>query len=77
MFAIVTTAYILAIREGQKRQNKIPTNQYDDGTLWPETSIFREGLAILTIKCFRFTEFIKYVCSILSPINHPFFKNVQ
>ena len=77
MLAIVATAYILAIREGHKRQKKIPVNRYEDGSEWPETSIFREGLAILTAKCYRFIEFLKYSFNALSQKNHALFKNVQ
>ncbi|MBK6930270.1 MAG: transposase [Saprospirales bacterium] len=43
MMAIVTTAYILAIREGWKRRRRIPTQRYQDGSEAPEVSIFREG----------------------------------
>jgi hypothetical protein len=32
MMAIVTTAPILAIREGLKRRNRMPTQHYSDGT---------------------------------------------
>ena len=77
MMAIVTTAYVLAIREGWKERKRIKTQVYKDGSEWPEVSIFREGLAILTAKCFRFIEFIKYVLKALSPKNHAIFKNVQ
>lgn len=77
MMAIVTIAYTLAIREGWKHRNKIPTQRYKDGTQTPEVSIFRAGLAILILKCTRFVEFIRYVFSSLSPKNHAFFKNVQ
>lgn len=77
MLAIVTTAYILAIREGWKRRRRIPPQHYKDGSETPEVSIFREGLAILTTKCFRFIEFLRYVFSILSSKNHTVCKNVQ
>ena len=77
MLTIVATAYILAIREGLKRKDAIPLQRYRDGATAPEVSIFREGLAILTPKCFSLCNFIAYVYSILSPKNHPFFKNVQ
>jgi hypothetical protein len=77
MMAIVTTAYILAIREGLKRKNRIPTQHYSDGTEWPEVSIFREGLAVLTAKCYRFLDFLNYVFKALSTKNHAVFKNVQ
>ena len=77
MMAIVTCAYTLAIREGWKRRGRIPLQQYRDGTETPEVSIFREGLAILTAKCFRFIDFVKYLFNILSPKNHALFKNVQ
>jgi hypothetical protein len=77
MFAIVTRAYVLAIREGLKRQKTIPMNKYADGSEWPEVSIFREGLAIITGICYRFIGFLKYVFSALSPKNHAIFKNVQ
>ncbi|MFN0013375.1 MAG: hypothetical protein ACKVU2_02405, partial [Saprospiraceae bacterium] len=75
--AIVTTAYILAIREGWGRRKRIPTQHYEDGSEAPEVSIFREGLAILTQKCFRLIDFLRYVFSILSPKKHAFCKNVQ
>ena len=77
MLAIVATAYILAIREGLKRKHSIPKNRYADGSQWPESSIFREGLAVLTAKCYRFVEFLKYALNALSPKNHAIFKNVQ
>jgi hypothetical protein len=77
MFAIVTSAYILAVREGFKRQKTIPMNKYADGSEWPEVSIFREGLAIITGICYRFIGFLKYVFSALSHKNHAIFKNVQ
>ncbi len=77
MMAVVATAYILAIREGWKRRNQIPTQQYSDGSQWPETSIFREGLAILTTKCGQFLEFLAYAFKALNAKNHAIFKNVQ
>lgn len=77
MMAIVTTAYILAIREGWKRKKHIPTQHYADGSEWPEVSIFREGLALLTAKCYRFIDFLKYVFKALGSKNHAIFKNVQ
>lgn len=75
MLTIVTTAYILAIREGWRR--RIPTRQYKNGLKTPQTSIFREGLAILTAKCFRFIDFLHYLFGILNPENYAFSKNVQ
>lgn len=77
MMAIATTAYTLAFREGWKRRNSIPKQHYADGSEWPEVSIFREGLAVLTAKCHRFIDFLKYVFKALSPKNHAIFKNVQ
>jgi hypothetical protein len=77
MLAIVATAYILAICEGLKRKKQIPTNKYQDGSEWPETSIFREGLAILTAKCYCFIEFLNYVFSAFEPQKIPPLKNVQ
>jgi len=77
LMAIAATAYILAIREGLKQQKKIPKQQYKDGSESPEVSIFRQGLAVLTAKCFRLIDFIKYVFSSLNPPNHAFCKNVQ
>lgn len=69
MMAIVITAYILAIREGLKRKNRIPAQHYSDGAEWPEVSIFREGLAVLTAKCYRFLDFLNYVFKALSVVN--------
>jgi protein-tyrosine phosphatase len=46
--AMVATAYILAIREGSKRRNRIATQKYAVGSGWPEVTVFREGLAVLT-----------------------------
>lgn len=77
MMAIVATAYILAIREGHKRRDKIPTQVYADGTQTPEVSWFREGLAVLTTRCFRFIQFLRYLFSILSLKKHRICKNVQ
>lgn len=77
MLAIVAAAYILAIREGWKRRKEIPIQQYKDGNETLEVSIFRAGLAVLTAKCFRFIDFLKYVFSALNPKNHAIFKNVQ
>jgi len=77
MMAIVTAAYILAVREGWKRKNQISVQRYADGTEWPEVSIFRDGLAVLTTKCCRFLEFLQYVFKALSLKNHAVFKNVQ
>lgn len=77
MMAIVTTAYILAIREGWKRRNRIPTQRYADGSVWPEVSIFREGLAILTAKCNHFIVFLDYVFKALPSKNHALSKIVQ
>lgn len=77
MMAIVVTAYILAIGEGLKRQKTINMKRYADGAETPEVSIFREGLAILTSKCFRFIDFIRYVLSRISCKNHAICKNVQ
>lgn len=77
MLTIVASAYILAIREGLKRIKKIAKNRYADGRVWPETSIFREGLSVLTAICHSFEGFLKYAFNALSPKNHAFFKNVQ
>lgn len=77
MFAIAATAYVLAIREGEKRIDKIPNNKYADGSHWPETSIFREGLAILTSICYQFVDFLNHVFKALSLKKHAIFKNVQ
>jgi hypothetical protein len=77
MMALVATAYILAIGEGWKRRNQIPKQHYADGSLWPEVSIFREGLAVLTTKCYRFLGFLAYVFKALTAKNHAIFKNVQ
>jgi hypothetical protein len=77
MMAIVTCAYTLAINEGWKRRRHIPVQHYRDGTETPEVSIFREGLAVLTAKCFRFIDFIRYVFKALSSKNHAICKNVQ
>jgi len=75
--AIIATAYILALREGWKRRKQISTQHYKDGTQTMEVSIFRKGLAILTSKCFRFIDFLRYLLDLFSPINHPICKNVQ
>ena len=77
MLAIVAAAYILAIREGLRRKERIPKNRYADGSEWPEVSIFREGLAWLTTICARFTKFLTYALNAISPQNHALFKNVQ
>jgi hypothetical protein len=77
MMAIVTSAYILAVREGWKRRRQIPKQVYQNQPQTPQVSIFRKGLEILTAKCFRFIDFLRYVFSILSPKNHAIFKNVQ
>lgn len=77
MLAIVATSYILAIREGWKRENAISKNQYADGAEWPEESIFRKGLSWLTAKCHYFVQFLTYVLDALSTKKHALFKNVQ
>jgi hypothetical protein len=77
MLAIVTTAYILAIRAGWEQRKRIVKNKYKDGSQWPEVSIFREGLAVLTKICYRFTKFLGYVFRICSTQKQPIFKNVQ
>ena len=77
LLAIVATSYILAIREGYKRRKRIAINRYADGSQWSETSIFREGLAIITVKCYRFIDFLKYAFNALTTKNHALFKNVQ
>jgi hypothetical protein len=77
MFAVLAAAYILAIRIGIKNAPKIAVNKYKDGSEWPETSVFREGLARLTPICYRFIEFIKFVISAISTKNSPFLQNVQ
>ncbi|MBK6931644.1 MAG: transposase [Saprospirales bacterium] len=41
MMAIVTTAYILAIREGWKRRRRIPTQRYQDGSEAPGSVHFQ------------------------------------
>lgn len=77
LFAIVATSYILAIREGWSRRKQIPLNCYADGSQWPEVSIFRHGLAILTSICLDFIRFLIHVRRALSAKNHALFKNVQ
>ena len=77
MMAIVTTAYILAAREGWRRRRQIPPQRYKDGSATLEVSIFRKGLGILVAKCLRFIDFLQYVISILEHEKHPFCKNVQ
>lgn len=77
MFAIAATAYILAIREGHKRRKDIPTQRYADGTQCPEVSVFREGLAKLTARCYRFIDFLKYLFKAMKPKNYPILQNVQ
>ena len=77
MMAIVVTAYTLAIQEGWKRRKQIRAQLYADGSELPEVSIFREGLARLTAKCFCFINFIKYILRTISPKKHAIFKNVQ
>lgn len=77
MMALVTLAYTLAIREGWKYRKTIRDQKYQDGTETPEISIFRMGLSILTNKCFKFIEFLRYVFNALSPKNHAFCENVQ
>ncbi|MFZ4476982.1 MAG: hypothetical protein ACOYPR_17435, partial [Saprospiraceae bacterium] len=41
-----------------------------DGTESPEISIFRMVQSILTGKCLKFIEFLRYVFNALSPTNH-------
>ena len=77
MFAVVAAAYVLAIREGIQLKDNISTNQYADGSKWPETSVFKQGLAVLTYKCLRFIGILKYVFKAISVKNHAVFKNVQ
>jgi hypothetical protein len=77
MFAIVTTAYSLALLEGWKRRKKIPTKIYANESEWPKESIFRVGIAWLTNKCFQFLLFIDHVCLILGGKKMARFKNVQ
>lgn len=77
LLAIVITAYILAMKEGWARRKQINTNTFKDGSQWPETSIFREGLAILTPKCYRFIDFLKYLFKQITAKNHPILQNVR
>jgi hypothetical protein len=77
LFALATTADVLAIRLGLKRQQKIPINQYRDGSRWPKTSIFSECLVSLTRICYQFVEFLSYIFKFFSKSKNPIFKNVQ
>jgi hypothetical protein len=77
ILAIVTIAYTLSVREGWKRRRYIAVNRYRDGSQTPEVSVFREGLAILTTKCFKLIDFLRYVFKALMPQNHAICKNVQ
>lgn len=76
MFAIVTTAYILAILEGWKRRKQISTKIYADKSEWPKDSIFRVGIAWLTNECGNFIAFLKYLYALLSGKKMTRFKNV-
>jgi len=77
MMAVAAMAYVLAIREGLKRKSKIKMQQYRNGSATLEVSLFREGLAALTAKCFRIIDFLKYVFRCLNPSNRLICKNVQ
>ena len=77
MMALVSIAYVLAIREGTKRLSNIPIQTYRDGSETLESSIFREGLAHLTAICFSFTRFLSYVILLLKPRRQDWIKNVQ
>ncbi|MDX1908935.1 MAG: transposase [Bacteroidia bacterium] len=65
MLALVATAYLIAVREGWKRKNKIPLKNYPNGTRWPACSIFRAGLAYLIEKSQHLQRFLAYIESII------------
>ncbi len=77
MMALAALAYVLAIRQGWPYRKHIATQVYQDGSQTPEVSIFREGLARLIHKCFRFCRFLDFILGILNPKNHAICKNVQ
>jgi len=75
MMGLVALAYTLSIRLGLNR--KIRFNKYLNGEEWPEVSVFREGLAVLTAYAMNIVEFVKYVYANLYPKKLLLTKNVQ
>ena len=62
--SIVILAYILAIKEGSlatKKNGKIRTKKYKNGTEYPEISLFRVGYFTLMTKVTSLVVFIKYL----------------
>lgn len=61
IMAIITTAYILAVRDGWKRKKTYPNPAVHRWIRVARMFFFREGLSILTAKYYRFIKFLKYV----------------
>jgi hypothetical protein len=75
MMGLVALAYTLSIRVGLR--GKIKTNKYQSGEEWPEVSVFREGIAVLTSFAFSLLQFVKYIHANLYPKKLVLSQNVQ
>lgn len=76
MMAVVCLAYAITIRAAWKSQPMVRRIVYADGTVFPAQSIFRRGLALVSIWCASFDRFIRYLHSLFNKEYHPIIKNV-
>jgi len=61
LMAIVVFSYTLAITEGLKDYEKVPSKSYSDGKVYKAISLFRHGLDKLVNLCSNFTQFCNYL----------------
>ena len=77
MMAIVSLAYVVALRTAWKSPHRIRPITFADQVRFPAQSLFRQGLAIITARCGTFIQFIRYLFSLFNYHHHPILKNVQ
>ena len=76
MMVILCLAYAITIRAAWKSQSQVRRITYADGTVFPAQSIFRRGLALVSIWCASFERFIGYLHTLFDKEYHLIIKNV-
>lgn len=77
MMAILCLAYSFTIRAAWKSQATIRRIQFANGTVFPAQSIFRRGLALISVWCASFGSFMAYLYTLFGTPIHSIIKNVQ